>query len=146
VTCAAPVVSEAALGLGPLVGRTVREHEALVGDEFGLDRRRARRLSAVLPTCPSGRGTPAPYRDGENRRQRANPSCRSGLPQAEVAENEEHYHHNANNVENAVHVASSFLARDRITVAPDPIALPRDRPRERSARAGCALLPSLPLL
>lgn len=50
---------------------------------------------------------------------------RSGLSQAEVAENEEHYHHDANNVENAIHVEFSFLSCDRITV---PLSL---TPKER---------------
>ena len=30
------------------------------------------------------------------------------LPESEIAGNEEHYHHNTNNVENIVHVSSSF--------------------------------------
>jgi hypothetical protein len=42
-----------------------------------------------------------------------------GLPQSEIAGNKEHYHHNTNNVENIVHVSSSFLSRDRIAVEPD---------------------------
>jgi hypothetical protein len=40
---------------------------------------------------------------------------RSWLPQAEVVNNEEHHYHDANNIKNAVHVASSFLSRNRIT-------------------------------
>jgi hypothetical protein len=75
-----------------------------------------------------------PYRRGVTRRQLGNPWCRSGLPQAEVAENEEHYHYDANNVENAVHVVFSFLARDGITGAPDSITLPRARAHERTGR------------
>lgn len=34
---------------------------------------------------------------------------RSWLPQAEVAKNEEYHHHEANNVNNVVHVTSSFF-------------------------------------
>ena len=48
---------------------------------------------------------------------RENHSKAPGLPQSEIAGNEEH-HHNTNNVENIVHVSSSFLSRDRITVEP----------------------------
>lgn len=51
----------------------------------------------------------APYHGGENCRQLGYPLQRSGLRQAEVAENEEHNHYNTNNVKNTVHVASSFL-------------------------------------
>jgi hypothetical protein len=80
-------------------------------------------------------GHPAPYRSGVTRRQLGNPWCRSRLPQAEVAENEEHYHYDANNVENAVHVVFSFLSRDRITGAPDSKTLPRARLHERTGRA-----------
>ena len=79
--------------------------------------------------------------------------CRSGLPQAEVTENEEYYYREANKVDDAVHVTFSFLSRDRRTGEPDPIALPRDRPHERTGRAEAVrsclrsrLLGQLPLL
>jgi len=42
-----------------------------------------------------------------------------GLPQSEITEDEEYHHNNTNNVENIVHVSSSFSSRDRITVEPD---------------------------
>ena len=48
----------------------------------------------------------------------------SGLPQSEIAGDEEHYHNNAHNVENTAHVSFSFLSRDRIYVEPD--VLPSD--------------------
>jgi len=37
-----------------------------------------------------------------------------GLPQSEIAGDEEHHHNNTHNVENIVHVSFSFLSRDRI--------------------------------
>lgn len=43
----------------------------------------------------------------------------SGLPQSEIASNKEHYHHKTYNVENIVHVSSSFLSRNRIIVEAD---------------------------
>jgi hypothetical protein len=33
-----------------------------------------------------------------------------GLPQSQITCNEDHHHNNANNIENIVHVSSSFLA------------------------------------
>ena len=45
---------------------------------------------------------------GEVRREAAR------LPQSEIAGDENHYHHNTNDVENIVHVRFSFLSRDRI--------------------------------
>jgi hypothetical protein len=55
-----------------------------------------------------GQRHPVPYRGGETCRQLENPLCRSGLSQAEVTENEEYHHHEANNVDEVVHVASSL--------------------------------------
>ena len=37
-----------------------------------------------------------------------------GLPQSEIAGDENHYHNNTNYVEKIVHVSFSFLSRDRI--------------------------------
>jgi hypothetical protein len=56
--------------------------------------------------------------------------CDFGLPQADVAENKEHHHHETNQIDEVVHVASSFLSRDRITVYPPP------SPRRCSESAG----------
>jgi len=42
-----------------------------------------------------------------------------GLTQPEIAGNEEHHHHNPNDVKNIVHISFSFLSRYRITVEPD---------------------------
>jgi hypothetical protein len=59
----------------------------------------------------------------------------SGLPQAEVTENEEHHDYEANQVDEVVHVTFSFLARERITDTSAPIPFPRARPHERTGRA-----------
>lgn len=67
------------------------------------------------------------------------PVRRFGLPQAEVAKHEDYHHYNANNVEHAVHVASSFLPHDRITVKAAPITFDREGQRETTKMAGCAL-------
>jgi hypothetical protein len=51
-------------------------------------------FAAVAPSsCAPG---------GESQRLR-------GLPQSQIAGNEEHYHHKTNNVDNIVHVSSSFF-------------------------------------
>ena len=63
----------------------------------------------------------------------------SRLPQAEITENEEHHYSKANKVDDVVHVTCSFLSRDWITGAPDPIPFPRDRPRKRTGRAEALL-------
>jgi hypothetical protein len=45
-----------------------------------------------------------------------NHSKAPGLPQSEIAGNEEHHNNNTNDIENIVHVSFSFLSRDRVTV------------------------------
>ncbi|GEM_PF-1703432 len=70
---------------------------------------------------------------------RENHSKAPGLPQSQIAGNEEHYHHNTNNVENIVHVSSSFLSRDRITVEPDTHNITQ---RKGKREASVVVLPS----
>jgi hypothetical protein len=53
-----------------------------------------------------------------------------GLPQSEIARNENHYHNNTNYVENIVHVSFSFLSRD-LPLSQMPVTLLRERAGER---------------
>jgi hypothetical protein len=61
-----------------------------------------------------------------------------GLPQAEIAGNEKHYHHNTNNVENIVHVSSSFLSRIGLPWSQMPITFSE----RASERPSVVVLPS----
>jgi hypothetical protein len=65
------------------------------------------RWSADLPVKAR---RPAPYHNGENRRQLGNPLRRSELSQAEVIENKDHHHYETNKVDDAVHVVSFLFA------------------------------------
>jgi hypothetical protein len=59
-----------------------------------------------------------------------NHSKAPGLPQSEIAGNEDHDNNNTNDVKNIVHVSSSFLSSDRMTLSNTPQHYgKRSRPR-----------------
>jgi len=55
-----------------------------------------------------------------------NHSKAQALPQSEIAGNEDHHHNNANDIKNIVHISSSFLSRDRMTLSQMPMTLLRE--------------------